>query len=183
MSANRPGLILVTGGARSGKSQLAAELAERFGAHSVTYIATLQRLASDPEMCARIDRHRRERNPRWLTVEAPEALEAAVRAAATEVVLIDCLSGFVANTLMRAGDAPGDADAEAALTLVSQLVAAACQATALVVVVTNEVGWGVVPETPLGRLFRDVAGIANQRFAQAADEVWLTVAGLPLQMK
>lgn len=183
MANNPPGLILITGGARSGKSRFAAELAAGFAGDDVTYIATLVSRTDDLEMQSRIARHQKERNPRWLTVEAPAQLEAAIRAAKTQVVLLDCLTGFVSNQLLAAGEQPNDTEIERAIEGVAQVTAAACQVAATVIMVTNEVGASVVPDNYLARVFRDAAGIANQHVAAAADEVWLCVSGMPLRLK
>jgi len=181
-------LILVTGGARSGKSRFAEELANQFG-QPVTYIATAQ--IYDTEMQERVSLHRARRPEQWITVEAPfdaaERLREAGRV--TPVVLLDCLTLFVTNHLLRAtppDDAAGDKQRkqrERVWTAVEELVSAAKSVPACVLVVTNEVGWGIVPDNVLSRLFRDVAGLANQRLAAAADDVYMLVSGLPLRLK
>jgi adenosyl cobinamide kinase/adenosyl cobinamide phosphate guanylyltransferase len=169
------GLVLVTGGARSGKSALAVEIAAA-QQRPVAFLATAQ--AGDAEMAARIARHRAGRPRGWRTVEEPLALESAIAAiAAGDCLLIDCLSLWAANAL-AAGDADGDADAvEAAGRAAAALAARRAGPT---VAVTNEVGMGVVPATPLGRRYRDVLGRVNATWAAAADHALLVVCGRAL---
>jgi adenosylcobinamide kinase/adenosylcobinamide-phosphate guanylyltransferase len=164
--------ILVTGGARSGKSALAEGLAAELGPHRV-YIATA--VAGDAEMAARIAAHRDRRGAGWTTLEAPHELVEAL--AATDdgrPRLVDCLTLWLSNLMLGERDwrAAGDA-----------LVAALAAQASPVVLVTNEVGGGIVPENALGRAFRDAAGHLNQSVAAAADDVFLVVAGLPLWLK
>lgn len=169
-------LILILGGARAGKSTFALRLAkEKAGQGSVTFIATAQ--AFDDEMSQRIARHREERPPHWNTIEEPYQLdEALIKALDSDVVIVDCLTLFVSNWLLR--------DEASKLQEVSESFLASVQSqTQTVIVVSNEVGLGLVPETPLGRTFRDSLGRVNQQFAEAADEVYLLVAGLPLRLK
>jgi len=166
-------ITLVLGGARSGKSRYAEGLIEAAAA-SATYCATAE--AGDAEMAARIAAHRARRCAFWHTVEAPLALAAAIadHAAADRPVLIDCLTLWLSN-LLGAGC---DIDAETAA-----LVAALRGADGPVVLVANEVGLGLVPQTPLGRHFRDAAGRLNQEIAALADRVVFIAAGLPLTLK
>ncbi|MDR6788297.1 adenosylcobinamide kinase/adenosylcobinamide-phosphate guanylyltransferase [Sphingomonas sp. BE138] len=162
---------LVLGGARSGKSRHAQALAEGCaGAH--VFVATAQ--AFDDEMRERIARHRADRDTRWRTVEAPVALAEAVADVCDGVVLVDCLTLWASNLLL------GEADDEAAT---AALVAALAATPARVVLVANEVGWGIVPDNALARRFRDVAGRINQRVAAAVDRVDLVVAGLAMRLK
>ena len=161
-------LTFLLGGARSGKSALAVELAERAGG-PVTFIATAT--AGDEEMAARIAAHRAERPDAWTTVEEPLRLRAALDAAEGTVV-VDCLSLWVANLLEA-----GAADIE------EQAVEAAAVAGARrTIAVSNEVGLGVVPATPLGRLYRDVLGRVNAAWAEAAETTLLVVAGRALPL-
>jgi adenosylcobinamide kinase/adenosylcobinamide-phosphate guanylyltransferase len=165
--------VLLTGGARSGKSALAVALAERDGS-DVVFLATGH--AGDDEMAARIARHRAERPARWTTVEEPARLVEAIGAAAPSACLIvDCLSLWVANLLEA--ESPGTIEREA---VAAAGVAAGRPGTTIVV--TNEVGLGVVPATPLGREYRDVLGRVNAIWAERAHEAYLVVAGrlLPL---
>lgn len=171
-----PKLILVLGGARAGKSTFALRLAKDYaGEGSVTFIATAQAL--DAEMEQRIARHREERPKNWTTIEEPYHLdEALVNVSDSGVALVDCLTLFVSNWLLR--------EDEHTLNEVTQRFLANVRSrTQTVIVVSNEVGLGLVPETPLGRTFRDLLGRVNQQFAEAADEVYLLVAGLPLRLK
>jgi adenosylcobinamide kinase/adenosylcobinamide-phosphate guanylyltransferase len=162
---------LILGGARSGKSRRALDLAESVPRERC-FIATAE--AWDDEMQSRIERHRRERGDRWRTVEEPLALGTAVSAASGQLVLVDCLTLWLSN-LMHAGR---DIDSET-----HALLSIVAQHSGEIVLVSNEVGFGLVPETPLGRAFRDAQGRLNQRVAAAVDCVELVVAGLPLRLK
>ncbi|GGB48883.1 adenosylcobinamide kinase/adenosylcobinamide phosphate guanyltransferase [Tistrella bauzanensis] len=170
-------LTLVLGGARSGKSALAERLTRAAAAGGpLVYVATAQ--AFDDEMRERIARHVADRGPDWTTIEAPDdpaaAITAAAGMAAGGAVLIDCLTIWAA-TLMHLNRDP---DKETA-----RLVEAARDAGRPVVMVSNEVGLGIVPDNALARRFRDVAGRMNQQVAAAADRVVFVAAGLPLVMK
>ena len=168
--APAPRLGLVLGGARSGKSRFAEALLGRVAA-PWTYIATAQ--AFDDEMRARIAEHRRRRDARWHAVEAPLDLTGAIRAASGPV-LVDCLTLWLSNLLLGGHDVDRAGDAlEAAL-------AGRAQPTVLV---SNEVGLGVVPDNALARRFRDHAGRLHQRIAAQADLVVFMVAGLPIHVK
>jgi len=166
-------VTLVLGGVRSGKSRFAQKLAEK--AHSVAFVATAK--AVDAEMEDKIRRHQQERPKRWRTLEEPLDLARvfAEHAPQFDLLLVDCLTIFVANAL-------GDG-AEAANRRIDAFVEALQSAQASVVLVSNEVGSGVVPEYPSGRQFRDVLGEVNQRVAAIADNVVLMIAGLPLVLK
>jgi adenosylcobinamide kinase/adenosylcobinamide-phosphate guanylyltransferase len=168
-------LVLITGGARSGKTGVALRrLRELAPEPPWAYVATGE--AGDDEMAQRIARHRAERGPGWQTVEASRD---PARAFSTNVraFLLDCLTLWVSNRMLD-----GASDAEI-LDEARALVEAARRAGSPVVMVTNELGAGIVPETPLGRRFRDVAGWVNQQVAAAADEVLLVACGLPLRLK
>ncbi|WP_416900097.1 MAG: bifunctional adenosylcobinamide kinase/adenosylcobinamide-phosphate guanylyltransferase [Minwuia sp.] len=168
-----PRLTLVLGGARSGKSRLAERLTrDADPAAMPVYIATAQ--AFDDEMRARIAQHQADRGADWMTVEAPEDLSGAIRAAGTVPALVDCLTLWLSNRMLA------DADLE---TDRAGLMAALADRRAPTVLVSNEVGLGIVPDTPLGRRFRDAQGILNQAVAAAADCVIFTAAGLPMVMK
>jgi len=168
-------IILVGGGARSGKSDLALALARRLGRRRL-FLATAQ--AGDDEMRDRILRHRRTRGDDFATLEEPLAVPEVLRQAGDEdVVVIDCLTLWLANLLFD-GREP-----EAVLHCVEELAEVLRQRPAHAVIVTNEVGLGLVPETPLGRTFRDVAGLAHQRLAAAADEVYFGALGIMLRLK
>lgn len=167
------GTLLVTGGARSGKSRYAQARAESLGLNPI-YVATGQ--AFDDEMRDRIARHRLDRGPAWRTVEAPLELADAIgaQAAPDAVVLVDCLTLWTTNLIL------GDRDiAAATLALTGALRTAAGP----VILVTNEVGYGIVPDNALARRFRDEAGIVNQMVAAVVAEVQLVVAGLPMRLK
>ena len=163
-------LVLLTGGARSGKSRLAVELASR-DREPVTFLATGE--AGDDEMAERIARHRAERPAEWRTVEEPLRLRGAVTAAGGSLI-VDCLSLWVANALAAELDVESEAAAAAA---------AAAARPGLTVAVTNEVGMGVVPPTRLGREYRDLLGRVNAIWAEAADEAYLVVAGRGLRLE
>jgi adenosyl cobinamide kinase/adenosyl cobinamide phosphate guanylyltransferase len=167
-------LAVLIGGARSGKSALALERAA--SAEDVVFLATGE--ARDEEMEGRIERHRRERPGHWETVEEPIALREAVESTDPGAcVVVDCLTLWVAN-LVEAGRTDDEIEGEATAT--ARAAAARPGAT---LVITNEVGLGVVPDTPLGRRYRDVLGRVNALFVSAADEAVLVVAGraIPLQ--
>lgn len=167
-----PALSLVIGGARSGKSAFAEHLVTAT-ARPRRYIATAE--AWDDEMRTRIARHQTDRGARWTTIEAPLDLAPALAAARPdEAVLIDCATLWLTNHLL----ADHDLDAETA-TLLAAL--AACAAP--VVIVSNETGWGIVPDNALARRFRDAQGRLNQRLAAEAALVVTVIAGLPLALK
>jgi adenosylcobinamide kinase/adenosylcobinamide-phosphate guanylyltransferase len=179
-AAPRPPFVLVGGGARSGKSRFALaralELGGGAGGDRVVFVATAE--ASDDEMSARIARHREERGGRLRTVEAPVELPETLDALAdADVVLVDCLTLWLSNMLIRGADADG------ILRRVEELRAVVARRRAALVLVTNEVGMGLVPDTPLGRVFRDVAGLAHQRLARDADEVHFAALGLVLRLR
>lgn len=176
MSEGRVTLIL--GGARSGKSRFAEQLAASRGT-CVTYLATAE--AGDDEMRARIARHQAERPAHWHTVECPRDPAAALRAHATnaDCFLLDCLTLLVSNLLLA-----DEESAEAAVRSATESLLTACrEAGADLIIVSNEVGLGLVPEYPLGRLYRDLLGKANQWIAADADAVYYLIAGLPLEIK
>ena len=162
---------LFLGGARSGKSRLAQAAAETCD-DPLLYIATAE--AGDAEMAERIARHRADRGDRWATVECPIELAAAIAAENDKVILVDCLTLWLSNLMLGGADLARHSDS---------LADAIAQHDAPLFLVSNEVGLGLVPETPLGRAFRDEAGRLNQRVAAMADSVILVAAGLPLRMK
>jgi adenosylcobinamide kinase/adenosylcobinamide-phosphate guanylyltransferase len=176
-------LILVLGGARSGKSAFAQRLARELGGERVLFVATAD--AGDEEMQRRIEKHRQKRPAGWRTLEAQSNAGRAIMEHAGEatVFLLDCLAVLVSNLLTGVED-PFAPEVEARVTSeVQELLACAGQVTGYLVVVSNEVGMGLVPPFPLGRAYRDLLGQANQALAQRADEVYLLVAGLPLALK
>lgn len=171
-------LILLLGGARSGKSRLALRLAAQRG--DVLFVATAEAL--DDEMRTRIAAHRRERPATWTTLEEPVDLPAALAHLAPSVatVVLDCLTLWVSNRLLLQADPAADATI---LAETERLLDRYAGGTATWIVVSNEVGLGLVPDTELGRRYRDILGEVNQRFAQRADRVLLMVAGLPVDLK
>ncbi len=180
-------LVLLLGGARSGKSSLAERMAERLADGGVVlFVATAE--PGDEEMRQRIAMHRARRPDSWRTIEEPRALGPAIAQdlGDARVVLIDCVTLWVTN-LMLAGagdsdDVPPEVEA-ATMAEVDRLLAAYRAGAATFLLVSNEVGLGLVPPNPLGRAYRDLLGRVNQRLAAAADEVYLLVAGLPVELK
>jgi adenosylcobinamide kinase/adenosylcobinamide-phosphate guanylyltransferase len=173
-----PTLTLITGGARSGKSAHAIALATADTTIARRYfIATAEGL--DDEMRARIAHHQATRPPEFVTLEAPLDLEAAIAGleSRADIAVLDCLTLWVSN-LMGAG--LNDATI---LSRADTLAMVLRQSSSDFVVVTDEVGWGIVPDHPVARRFRDLLGWTNQKVAQVADEVLLMVAGYPLRLK
>lgn len=170
-------IILVTGGARSGKS-LIAETRCLNMAPKAAYIATAMGYGPDggfdPEMTARIDTHRARRGAQWTTFAAPLDLGRALDQAVGQPRLVDCLTLWLTNLMLGGHDIPAETEA---------LISALTRATDPTILVTNEVGMGIVPENALARAFRDAQGILNQRIAAVADEVILAVAGIAMKVK
>lgn len=169
--------LLVLGGARSGKSRYAQERIEALPAGPsgrLAYLATAQ--AFDAEMAERIALHRDDRGPRWITVEEPVDLAAAIHRAVSnaDAVLIDCLTLWLSNLMLADRDLDGP---------VADLRAVLANPPCPLVLVSNEVGLGIVPENALARRFRDEAGRLNQAVAAKVDEVQFLAAGLPLKLK
>jgi adenosylcobinamide kinase/adenosylcobinamide-phosphate guanylyltransferase len=169
-------ITLIVGGARSGKSRLAQKLAARYP--SVVFVATATPV--DDEMRRKIERHKAERPPEWITVEEPISVDAVVRewAPRAGVMLVDCLTLYTANLLSMA-----NSNAENVLTRVQSLLEALRKAETSIVLVSNDVGSGIVPAYPSGRAFRNLLGEINQEVAAIADNVAFMVAGLPLWLK
>lgn len=167
---------LLLGGARSGKSRYAVEQARVIGGLAAV-VATAR--AVDRDMAARIARHRAERPAQWVTLEEPLDVAAACRRAARshDLVIVDCVTVWVSN-LMERGD-----DDTLVLAAVDDLAKLLRERLVSIILVSNEVGQGVHPPTELGRRFRDLLGVVNQRLAAAADRVTLMVAALPLTVK
>ncbi len=179
-------LTLILGGARSGKSTYAEQLASaRDG--DVLYVATAQ--AWDDEMRERIAVHQADRPDHWRTLEKPTGVGAAIANAArgdapAQTILVDCLTMLANNVILALPESTGQRDADEALYAeVDSLLATYIAGSASLIVVSNEVGLGIVPAYPLGRVYRDALGRANQRLAAAADRVVLMVAGLPMTVK
>ena len=178
--------ILLTGGARSGKSHFAQELAER--SKRVLFVATA--VAGDEEMRHRIEEHKRTRPAGWRTLEITTHIGGQIeqKVGEAEVVIVDCITLLVNNIFSRYSDEMGeqidDTLIEKRVTEeISELIECINRVDASFIIVTNEVGMGLVPDNKVGRLYRDLLGKANQRLAQHADEVYLMAAGLPLKIK
>lgn len=188
MASDKPTLTLVLGGARSGKSSFSEMLASHLG-QRVLYVATAEAL--DDEMRARVAAHRARRPSHWRTLEVPRNVGAALSAAPdttpADVILLDCLTLLVSNILLSIGSDASEPEIDVAWPAVQSeldsLLRAYCRLGAHLVVVSNEVGLGLVPTSPLGRTYRDCLGWANQRLARAADRVILMVAGLALDLR
>ncbi len=177
LSSDHKQLVLVLGGARSGKSTFAEQLAATRGPR-ITYLATAP--ACDAEMTARIAKHRADRPAAWRTVECPLNPAAAIHAHAddTDCFVLDCLTLLVSNLLL-ADETSGEAHVQRAL---DDVLAAFREAKADLILVSNEVGLGLVPAYPLGRQYRDVLGRVNQQLAAVADATYFLIAGLPLEL-
>jgi adenosylcobinamide kinase/adenosylcobinamide-phosphate guanylyltransferase len=189
LSHPAPQLILVLGGARSGKSTFAEQLAQRSG-RSVAFIATAT--VSDDDMRARIERHQAGRPANWHTIEEPLHLAQAIHKAASvaDVVLLDCMTLWASNWLFTQEDIDDASSVTsryygAALAEIDSLLTmfGTLAARKTLIIITNEVGLGIVPSYMLGRVYRDVLGLVNQRLAGAANRVYLMVAGLGVDIK
>jgi adenosylcobinamide kinase/adenosylcobinamide-phosphate guanylyltransferase len=169
-------IILVTGGARSGKSRFAERLASSFGT-PLGYLATGE--SRDAEMDERIIRHRERRGPEWTTIEEPLGLAGTLVShdGRFRAVLVDCITLWLTNLLLDCDDPAR------VLAKVRELANALPKLATPLVLVTNEVGMGIVPENRLARVFRDLAGEANELLASVADEVHVVFSGIPLQLK
>ncbi len=182
-------LILVTGGARSGKSRFAEELAKGLG-NDILYIATAVPL--DEEMKDRISKHRRQRPERWETLEAYRDLDEALRSCAPGKagILLDCITIMVTNLMFEsytdweAVNSAGRDEVEKNIKIeIEKLINEAKSLAMPFIAVTNETGMGLVPEYASARAFRDMAGRVNQMLAEAAEEVYLCVSGIPVRIK
>jgi len=175
MALPQPQFVLVGGGARSGKSAFALSLAQQMGSRR-TFVATAEGL--DDEMRARIDRHRKERGTSFTTMEEPLALSAVLDAVTdTDVVLIDCLTLWLSNLLLS------ELPALLIVGRIDELAAAIARRRFHVILVSNEVGMGLVPETALGRSFRDLVGQAHQRLSADADQIYAALMGQILRLR
>jgi adenosylcobinamide kinase/adenosylcobinamide-phosphate guanylyltransferase len=172
-----PDITLILGGCRSGKSRQALELAEQSGLTNKVFLATCQ--AHDVEMQDRIARHQQERGEGWTTVEeplhVPEVIQRENRA--STLILLDCLTLWVSNLMMHNAD---DTWVQAQFVRLDEALQGS---SGSVVVVSNEVGLGIVPDNPMARRFRDLVGWLNQQVAARADHVVWMVAGMPVQVK
>jgi adenosylcobinamide kinase/adenosylcobinamide-phosphate guanylyltransferase len=169
-------LIFVTGGCRSGKSQFAQEYANRYF-HKKLYLATCEAL--DEEMAKRIEDHKKRRGSDWQTVEEPIRIAEAIRQHEddVEVILLDCITLWLSNLLMR------QKSDHAIMEEVNRLMDTARKGQPSLIFVSNEVGMGLVPVEPLGRRFRDLSGMANQKIAEVAKTVVFMVSGIPILLK
>ncbi|MGM0538821.1 MAG: bifunctional adenosylcobinamide kinase/adenosylcobinamide-phosphate guanylyltransferase [Thermodesulfobacteriota bacterium] len=172
-----PDIVLILGGCRSGKSRQALELAEQSGLANKIFLATCQ--AHDVEMQDRISRHQQERGEEWTTVEEPLDVPDVLKreSGASTLILLDCLTLWVSNLLMQDTD---DTWVQAQFVRLDEALQGS---SGLVLVVSNEVGLGVVPDNPMARRFRDLVGWLNQQVAARANRVVWMVAGMPVQVK
>ena len=170
--------IFILGGCRSGKSRHALDLAHEMGAREKVFIATC--VPRDDEMQQRVSSHQQERGPDWKTVEAPIHLPQAVieNSRSDNLVLADCLTLWISNLMLTADGNQQDMDNE-----IQKLIEALNTAAGPVLLVSNEVGTGIVPENKLARQYRDIVGSVNQAVAECADEVKWVVAGIPVTIK
>ncbi|HEV8723114.1 MAG TPA: bifunctional adenosylcobinamide kinase/adenosylcobinamide-phosphate guanylyltransferase [Candidatus Binatia bacterium] len=168
-------IILVTGGTRSGKSTYAEQRAGELGSRQL-YLATAE--AKDEEMALRIAEHQKRRGSEWITIEESVELADVLLARRNQIdcVVVDCLTLWLSNLLIRSDENYVEEKVETLVEILPRL-------DFHVLLVTNEVGWGIVPDNPLARQFRDLAGWANQRMAAIATEVILMVAGIPMVAK
>jgi adenosylcobinamide kinase/adenosylcobinamide-phosphate guanylyltransferase len=168
---------LVIGGCRSGKSQKALDLANDLANERKLFMATC--VAQDDEMRSRVQRHQKDRGETWQTLEIPVAIPEAItlHSPQVEVILIDCLTLWVSNLILQ------DDDLNRIVAAADQLVAAVEKASCPVILVSNEVGCGIVPENALARRYRDAAGWVNQKMAAACQRVIFTVAGIGMRIK
>lgn len=171
----RKEVVLITGGARSGKSKYAEECALRLGA-KLLYLATGE--AGDAEMAERIADHQKRRGEKWITVEEPLEISKVLQLHQGKVdcVLVDCLTLWISNLLLQKGE-------QYAKGAVDDFILNAPNFDFHLFLVTNEVGWGIVPDNALARQFRDLTGWSNQRMAEVAKDVVLMVAGIPFPIK
>jgi len=186
-SLNEKKSILLLGGARSGKSHYAQELAKQTAA-KVLFVATAT--AGDEDMRLRIENHKRSRPAAWRTLEAPlntgKEIEAGIED--EQLVLVDCITLLVNNIFCRYDEPEFDRVEDSVLETeviaeISGLIECLRKIEAFFIIISNEVGLGIVPDNRMGRLYRDILGRANQMLAQSCDEVYLLVAGIPLRVK
>ncbi len=173
-------IILVTGGARSGKSTFAEKLALKLGNGRAAYIATAQ--IFDEEMASRVKIHKARRFNNWTNYEAPFDADKIFPTVTENVILFDCVTMYLTNWLLTK-----NLDDEKLFTefeiFIEKLITAAQKSCATVIFVSNEVGAGIVPENKLARIFRDLAGLANQKIAAHSEKVFLVIAGLAVDIK
>ena len=186
-------LILLLGGARSGKSSFAEQKAREWGADDVLYVATSE--TKDEEMRLRVQKHQASRPSTWTTLEAPRDVASAIQASNSraQVILVDCITFLVSNYLMAVSEPVDDPFGPPSSDPFNEAIESAIRADVnalaeyahevTMLVVSNEVGMGLVPAYDLGRAYRDLLGRANQDLARQADEVYLLIAGLPMRLK
>jgi len=169
-------LIFITGGARSGKSKYAVGLAKNMTG-KVVFLATGE--AKDEETKRRIEEHRKSRPREWKTIEETKDIASVLLniQPSHEILIIDCLTFFISNLLL------GGVDEKVILEEIKRITEIILQSDCTTIVVSNEVGGGIVPDNKLGRRFRDIVGLANQIMANSAREVWFTVSGIPIKIK
>jgi adenosylcobinamide kinase / adenosylcobinamide-phosphate guanylyltransferase len=169
-------MILITGGCRSGKSRFALDYANQHFSKKI-YLATCEAL--DEEMGQRIEHHKKMRSPEWQTIEEPIEIVNKIRRYGDEVdvILLDCITLWLSNLLMRRKN---DLDI---MDEVNRLIDTINQGQTSLILVSNEVGMGIVPADPLSRRFRDLSGMANQKIAEVVNTVILTVSGIPIFLK
>ncbi len=175
-------LILITGGSRSGKSAFAQQMAEQISGERC-FIATCPH--TDPEMNERIRRHQKEREGRdWQSIEEPLFLDKAIKDCSPEAtILIDCLTLWINNLMYQAEQEKNELVEDRVAGLAEQLGRAARSHSGTIILVTNEVGLGVVPDNAMARCYRDLVGRCNQVIASMADQVFLVTCGIPTQIK
>jgi adenosylcobinamide kinase/adenosylcobinamide-phosphate guanylyltransferase len=186
MNQAAPQLIFILGGARSGKSSYAQSLAIQHGRKRVLYVATAE--PGDDEMVARIAVHKAARPPEWMTLEAPQhvgqAVNETVRRIEPELVLLDCLTLLASNLLVSLPELELDKQGpQVVQEEINGLIETYKQFSIPWIIVSNEVGLGLVPPNPLGRAYRDALGWANQLIAACADQVIFMAAGIPMVIK
>ncbi len=169
-------IIFVLGGARSGKSSFAESLAKE-SSDNVAYVATYVPYTTDEEMKERINHHQKSRPSFWKNYEEGYSIAPLLKNIDSEVIVIDCMTIYTSNLMLA------DKTEEDIKSNVGQMISSLKDVDYKAIIVANEVGLGVVPETPLGRKFRDIAGRVNQSIAKEADSVYFTAAGIPLKMK
>jgi len=176
---SRGKLVFVTGAARSGKSFFAENMAAQL-AGQVTYIATC--VPGDDEMRDRVARHQDRRPANWQTIEEAFNPAQVIKEfdGSGKIFLLDCLTLLVSNLILQPDMLPGE---EQVLDKVFELAKVSYESAAHVIIVSNEVGWGIVPGDALSRLYRDIIGRANQKIAAYADEAYVTIAGIPIELK
>lgn len=177
------GCILILGGARSGKSQFAQNLAGKLSKR-VLFVATAE--AGDEEMHSRIEGHKKSRPRTWQTLEAPARVGEKIpeQIGDADVVIIDCITMLVSNLLVGEGDDNYKEEQVTQVTIeIEQLIECIDKIEATFIIVSNEVGSGLVPENRLGRFYRDLLGRTNQLLARRADKVYFVVAGIPVEVK